>query len=765
MNRTLPLAAIGLTVLIAALVTVYAADLSTWTTDFEDATIVVGSAKNEMDIAAATKIAETLGISATTTEEEVTEEYKIERSTDRLNVGDNISSIKSSVDDDELPTLLADGTYRDADNTEYDYTQKVIFGSGLTFKHFADKDYKDEEPTLGFAFDDDTVILNYTLDFKTNPDFTAAKLETTTITIMGHEYYISDVSSNKIVLLDSANTGIVSEGETATIGGHEISIEYISSSEVKLVVDGETTNSLSEGETYKLSDGTYVGVKDIMYNAKDTGISKVEVSVGKGKIEIPNGNYVEINDEPVLDLIGYSGNSSGKWSGITLQWKLNEEDFLTTEEDMVFPGFETLKLKLKDIVFPEEEKVTIDGGSTYLKLTVPIESGEATLNLLYLNSTGTGFAGIGKDSTHKLVTTTGNYLVFNKTAGDEWFVASYKSSKEAESYLLTATIWTDGTNNKTTIRDVVSGKDVCKELVEGDDCEIGDVSFTINDIHVVGSNKWINITAGSGVEFDMIYTKEGLGIYLPHTTSGTTGYINLSAQPSTYQLYMKEEDKDGTILNGDTLNFTIGISNNNKVSVTGISADWSGNNYFEDPNNDDHYIGYVESDLATKVEWDKSKDEYDAEVTYHGEEVYGELYISAIGAITTTPTKVYVLDSDVMADTSAYADKALIVIGGSAANEVAAELLGLSFPTYGYESGWQDATGVDDETYTGIVKIFEEPAIGKLALLVAGYDADDTATLGDIMANWEDYTDDIFVEGNKEFRLSPTGEPTLVGAA
>jgi len=127
MNRTLPLAAIGLTVLIVALVTVYAADLSTWTTDFEDATIVVGSAENSQDIAAATKIADTLGISATTTTTTTGEKVDLYTSADKLFMNDSINNVKNILTDDDLPTILADGEFEG--DVSADYTQTITLGS------------------------------------------------------------------------------------------------------------------------------------------------------------------------------------------------------------------------------------------------------------------------------------------------------------------------------------------------------------------------------------------------------------------------------------------------------------------------------------------------------------------------------------------------------------------------------------------------------------------------------------------------------------
>jgi S-layer protein (TIGR01564 family) len=68
-----------------------------------------------------------------------------------------------------------------------------------------------------------------------------------------------------------------------------------------------------------------------------------------------------------------------------------------------------------------------------------------------------------------------------------------------------------------------------------------------------------------------------------------------------------------------------------------------------------------------------------------------ELTTSAQGTITGN---LIVLDTELTPELKA---KNLIVVGGSAVNRVAADLLGLSYPTYGSNEAWQRATGVSGE--------------------------------------------------------------------
>ena len=67
------------------------------------------------------------------------------------------------------------------------------------------------------------------------------------------------------------------EGTTAiTEAGDDVSIGYISASEAILVINGENTNALAEGETQLLRNISWT-ILDVMYDARDGGLSQVEI--------------------------------------------------------------------------------------------------------------------------------------------------------------------------------------------------------------------------------------------------------------------------------------------------------------------------------------------------------------------------------------------------------------------------------------------------------------------------------------------------------
>jgi len=285
--------------------------------------VVYGADAAESDMIAATSIQSDINAALVSDDSAETtvqggDSVLLQRTSDKLNLGDSAATVfVTSIDSDDMPTLLGDGTYSDDGNTEYDFTQKITLGSNLGVEHFADSDYNDKEPTVGIQLSDNEHVLNYTLDLTTHPAFNASTLETTTLTLMGKEYYVLDAkgsgdtgySSDALTLLDAANSAVVSEGDSTSLSiegkSYDVSISYVGETEVKLSINGETTNSLAEGATFKLSDGSYVGIKDIMYSAKDTGISKVEISLGSGKLELTHGSEIELNYDSVNEIVAF----------------------------------------------------------------------------------------------------------------------------------------------------------------------------------------------------------------------------------------------------------------------------------------------------------------------------------------------------------------------------------------------------------------------------------------------------------------------------
>jgi len=719
-----------------------------------DVAIVVGSSTSADDMIAATDIGANLGAKVTTGS--VTgaaptggDSVLVAKTSNNINLFDTLSGVYgATVDSDDLNTLLADGTYTDDLNSEFKYEQKLTLGGVLQLVHFSDSDYKDSKPTVGINISSSGSILNYTLDFTTDPYFEPyTYIETTTLPILGKSYYVLDAvntssTDHKLTLLDTANTGIVAEGESVVIGGKTVSIVFISSTQVKLKIGEDTTNLLAAGGTYKLSDGTYVGVKEIMSKDVAGSVGQIEISLGSGKLEIQNSQDVKLNDNTISDITGYITTSSGsKLSKVILEWKVDDDKFLTTESELTMPGFNAVKLSFPELVLPEEEVTTVEpGADDYMQIKTTIKDGEVTIPILYA-TTGTGyFKGVGKDSTHILYTSNETTtLVYNKTANHDMMVLSWNSSTESESYLVKfAFTNANGINSTDAFKKVDSewqGTPVCDDKKPGDTCDIGSLTITFNDVQAAGTEKSANFNLSAGSSANLLYTKGGLKVWLPWNSNSSFtapgdagtghGFFNLSSDAAghnnnTFILTFKEEDKDDGVAKGTEFNVTIDDTSTHKLEVSTISAQAANINEIETTTTTD---AWVPSDLATKVRRiGDSSSARKAEITYHNDEVYAKIYISApattfgTGAGTITP----VYDNQL----SSVNTKNLVVVGGSCVNTVAATLLGSSTALCGAD--WTTKVSASAGEY--VIRTYKNTAVtSKLATLVAGWAKEDTA--------------------------------------
>jgi len=702
---------------------------------------------------------------------------KFEKSSTKLWLGKGLKDVLSvDITDDKMPNLLADGTYVDSNNDEFDYSQKITMAN-LSLTMWEDSDYKEDQPTVGIKIPNGAPVLNYTLDFTETPNFT--NLETTDLTIMGKNYYVLDVDGNSsLTLLDSAASALLAEGETTTLDvdgkSYEVSISFVGSDEVKLEVNGELTNALEEGETYKLSDGSYLGIKDILYTSKDTGVSKVEFSIGSGKLELTNGDDIEMNDDSITDLKAYLGVSgTTELDSITIEWKAEDDLFVTEDSEITMPGFGAVKLSYGGMYYPAEETITVavDGDDSIKLDDFPLKDSTEDISILYGNSTNYIYA--GKDSDSRLLTAPSGNITFNGDIHD-YFVASWSDGDDAESYLMRATNFkTENSINKTTFQYRKDGSwvDAKTDAQEGDTFTIGNVELTVGAIDK--DDKTVVVAPESGVDFHTLYSKEGMKVYLPwinetavtyddQNYTAATACANLSAATtlnvaagqlgynqtvtynssgatqtttqcsyfnSTYDLIFSEEDKNENKGAGDNITVRFGFNSASTPEVA-ISDVVGEDATLTEIGDTDEWRSFMYSALATEILWDKGGDQDSpVKLIYHGDESYGNVYLTDVSASVAGVggeggTIALVKDTEV----DSVKDKNLIVIGGSCINSVAAQILGVSYPTCG--SDFTAATGVGaGQHIIKAVKTSEAVEGGsedKVAVLVAGYESADT---------------------------------------
>ncbi|MEK6875225.1 MAG: hypothetical protein AABX30_00920 [Nanoarchaeota archaeon] len=758
-------------------------------TDFTSATpaIVYGNS-GPLDQTPATSISTYLADKVPATGGAPTgESLKIARASTEFNLGEGIEDvISTSITDTSpgsgLPTILSNGVYLDDDNDEFDYTQKIDTGN-ITFNMWEDSDYAEDEPTVGIKVANGGHILNYTLEFTDQPLW--SDLQSTDITILGKKYFIlSYVNATTLTLLDAAQSTTLEQGESATmtINGvvYDVVCTYVGSSTVRFTINGVETNALAAGETQKVS-GAYIGVKSIDSQNYADGLKRAQFSVGIGKLKLVSGSDVEMNDDSVTNLkatINYTGSSTGtKLTKVQIRWDAKDDLFVTEKGVITMPGFEAVKISSTGLKYPVEEKIKVKAGSdSYIELIdFPLKSAKTNIAIVYGDNKN--FTGIGKGAGDLLGTTNDSRMRYDGDTFDQ-FIASWSDGKDGESYLMKITdIKNDSGTTKATFqyKDDTSStgwSDAGANKKEGDEVSIGNIVLTVGNID--STNKVINFTGGSNVNFRTLYTKEGMKLYLPWNETfgsassctygaaaiGQLGCLNISVDSdgSTINLTLQEEDKDENKYGGRNITLTLGWNTASTKeaevvnivygpgpSTTGTSTEIQSTDIFRN---------FVYSVLATEVLWTKpSSGQKSLDAVYHGDEVIADVYLTSSTATTGAAGSMIFKDSE----KTSWETKNVILVGGSCINTATATALGVASGTCA--GAFTTATGVGRGQYL-IQSVGDKFTTGKLALVVAGYDAEDTAAAATKLTKRPAEIDTA--KGNKYLGQTVLGETSVL---
>jgi len=658
------------------------------------------------------------------------ESFVLDKTSNHFNLGNALDGAYSELDDADMD-FLNDGTYDDGD-VDTDYSQTITLSSkALTF--FADNDYNDEEPTLGFHWTNGQNVLDYDIEFDDTIPF--EDLEDTELPLMGKNYYVLSTTDTTLELLDSAEKVVISEGETKTVGDKTVSIEYVESGNVKFNVDGEITDTLADHGYEELSDGTYIVANDIMYASKEAGISKVEFSIGAGKMTFTSGEEIDLNEEAVDGLVVTltTNGTAGFLDGINVAWNSDDDSFLTEESALTMPLFEAVRLVFGGLDFPEEpEAITLNNGET-----MTLSMGNYELPLFFATDANASVVTLGEED-YRLVTATGalaanytaNALVANTstqawTGGldlevDNRFIVTSLDSDlsdiETLYYEVQTIDWEDG-EVSVVLNDLLGTNDITFDDLTDEDTPGNDVTVSIGQVN--DTMVYLKFAASSGtLSYNTAVSEDGLKVTLPAKTADET---NDAAAGIT--VTFTEADKDGDVGEGMPFTALVKATSNDKLHV-------SSDNVTTEEYSDEKFFGYVVSDLATKITTDESADEYDFDIEYYGAEVSGQVMVvggaATVSGGTNTLGNILVKDTEV----SSVATKNLIVVGGSCINSAAAALVG------GTKCGasWTTATGIGSGQF--LIKGYDDSTITTgLALLVAGYDAEDTVKATTYLTN------------------------------
>lgn len=694
--------------------------------------------------------------SATTTV--VGEAYTIETGSNVLNFNESLSGMKSRIDADEMPILLVDGTFRNKEGKESDTEQKIVFGEWLNLTHIYDTHYEDKTPTVGIPIAKTHQVLNYTIKFSPDAESDVVAslwedLEDRKITILGTEYDITKVENitateTDVTLMKGAIKDSLSEGETKTYTINDVDYEVINdvdyevtvslitdtgTNKVKFVVNGEPTDALEEDGTYKLDDGSSIGVREILPNeAGDVTQDMVTFYLGATKLFLDDGGEIEMDDEDVDNVRAYIGETQGdpmKLDEIKIAWVADEDLFITEESEITLPGLGSIKLGMADFNMGVEEEIIIaPDGEDSVEITVPIEEGTATFNL-FTKVNDMNWTIIGEDD-DQLLKICGNALC---VLDENTQYALISSAAEEETHLIEITGVDD--EDGITVKDYFGNTIVTDFDDKAETFDVGDIVVTLNDFNETASR--VNITVAAG-QYN-IYTKEGMTIELP--TTALDAVLN-----NTINLTFTPEDKDETLAGGARdfeliIDATSGSDKEASVSLDN-AATVCVNDIRETGDDTDVYECYINYVVSTKVVEDRTdSDATEVTITYPGEETYGEVYIAAEGTIVTPGTsttaatvseKIDVSATKLASEIADVTAQNLLLVGGPCANTAADEVMGNPADCLaGFEAG------------KGLIELFEDTGAGNVAILVAGMNAEDTRAASMVLAEYDKYAADL----------------------
>jgi hypothetical protein len=690
--------------------------------DFGGSVVVIGAA-GTADAAAADLIANDVAALTTGVSASVSSGWLASKSGEDLNYGESISSIDSSIGDEDL-SVLADGTYKetkgDTDN-DVDYEQTLDFVANGEKVVFAKDDTQDNEPTATYLkLLKGTNAYTYTLEFTddvkytndTKEDFELSKLK-----ILGTEWTITDATTvasaiDKLTMMGGAATSTLKSGSKASmvVGGVSYSVEAIVfTDKAEFTINGETL-TIDAGSTDELADGTVIGVTEVSTSAKEATPDTVTFYLGARKLVLEDGEAVELNGEDIDGSLVDITSTANKLAAISISYAPDEDDvFIGVGKSWTDPVFGAIKLVFASIDKTTEKiEVTTTADDGKLKVT-DIAGNDLEIPFVD-NDTGVF---IGDDSVDNAVVADGTQISGNLV--NEGATCTGITDIEDCEGLMFIAVDSGGEARIIEVKnfDVSNGQIDFYDETKGSD--IKDVDYVngtqVLDLNFIDANVTINETQKK-ITFNDINKYTGSGSVAGGFQTELEGGILIDQVGQAVLVKIYQE-------NGSAIaQFNMTIDSDGDMVVKNIDA-----TMLDVTEGSDTQVGLDVTNWGAILTWD-SEDMNDLTIEYPEEKVVANVYVSPVSAVVSGGgVATVVKDSDVDLATTA---SNLIVVGGSAVNNIAAKLVKVTYPTYG--DAWASATGVGADM--AIIKLFSGATdglpTGKVALLVAGYETKDT---------------------------------------
>jgi len=714
--------------------------------------------------------------------------WQVQTGSDFLEIGETLHDVNTYIGESDLSLLNSESISNEKGDATYEqflYFEKDANANSSVI--YTEDD--DENIGLFYYIPNGRSIARYVMDFTTDlksdvetADGELSDIEDELITFLGKTYTITDAGNGSnglptFTLMSGALGGTVTEGIPLSINSYTVDATISSGTEAEFTITStsgtETTSKMDKGDVEKLSDGNYLAVTDITYEGYADGDQKATIYIGADKIEWTSGSDMVVNGETINNA---AVNITASWSAgdisiseisinmtaeddlyVPVGGKLSEAVDLDEPEVLVSQNWDIQFAGLEAIDYEEISLKTSESDKQYTLRFMNYNGDEVVLPLTYVNATG--IFGGDKVNERLQLDPDGSQFGGNISKGD-YFILHTADPVTASNDAKTIVVQykgadeTDSNNPKATFTINPGANEVDEEM---------SIASTGRFTLKVAGGTFNFINSSSAINDDFDIALSGAGDWSDGGGAAVTGNMSVSNYIRTYYNTLINI----TDLNCTTFNDTLASNSadGSKDANGALSASWIVNITNDDTNRDgDDFtlpaygqvlyitLGNTSTDtsatLSATGSWitDPDDDNVQRYINRYGSEIKSTdpsdapvslevkipksivkplVYVTTADGVTVTTTtggttslgEILVKDTEI----SSVQSKNLIVVGGSCINSVAANLVG------------EPACGADFTSKTGVgsgeflIQSFGDAyTSGKIALLVAGYDAADT---------------------------------------
>jgi hypothetical protein len=744
-----------------------------------DAFIVVGADAQPSDVIGSVDIGASLQfalkkettVSAGASQATIDQGTKIQKSGDKFNYEDSVQSVLAGTDltQDDLPSTLADGKYveSEGDNKNSEtYTQELRFNDATTAKLLFAQDDELAPKASDYLFvDKNTELYNYTFEFDSEVEYNNESsqdalddLKTTTITIQGQTYTITDVTLeagnlDKITLLSGEAVLWLTQNNpiTKSVSGVEHVIEVLDVTEnedaCQVKVD-DVTAIVDEDET-KTINGVQIGITDVRaIHAQLQDVDVCQVSIGASEVELQDGRKIKVDDVELDGTKAIIDGDGGEWNGFEVTFAPKEEDddlYLSSGKEYIDPVFHSWKLVYGGLTTGTVETVSVKrSGSTDADIVFTNNDGKEVEIPMFLNDSNLAVTlgqGDNVDEALLVAGSAANGIVLGAGATALSIGQCNPASGSVEDCEGIQILASDA-NGEAHIFEV---EDID---LEENQTDITDVTYngrTFNDVDFFAQGVNTRLDLGSFGGINVTVTSDNFTVILSVVEKIETkneGSLILNIAKANVTLFVNETDKDNEQEIADEQASSVirvrALPDSSDEELDLFAAVTSTGTVYNVELEDDSDLDVLVTPVGTKITVN-SEDDDSVVIEIPAEEVYGNVFVAPIvaqvstaagGIPTYTLSKLNVGAAKLDSEISDVGANNLIVVGGPCANRISAQVLGKTFPACGADSGI--AAG------TAIIKAVAQSS-GKVALVVAGYDAVDTRRASRVLSNYDQY--------------------------